>query len=419
MTIMTPVSGICLIMMDVNKENLMDWGPALGLNKNPDSFEDTVNIVDECLGEDGKGKLMDVIMIDDAGDEEMQRISIRQKLEVETRGKINEKFDVLLEKSKNIKSPLGESEAFKDLMKFLDTEVSKLTTYDPGRIANMQSKPEFAGFALEKDLSETAFATSADCQDFVIDKSGPLKDVELDGTIPGLNSLETKATSKGLIADPSCPSCHCDFTGGNPALTTAVNSMMKVKRDLRQSKRYKCNLFKGPGGTNCDPKEFVLTGNHCTKKGANGKLIMMETKEISCSYPEFVQYVKDFRKRLDVAVQELEVQTTALVPTISSQLKTLVNDELLDQLFNVVDNVNCRFIGDAYWGMVDGMCHQAARGLNEMSTSFSVLGGLVLALVILMYIVFRRVVDNINISKENSVEPVPPPAPNAVVPGDL
>jgi hypothetical protein len=403
MIIIYPISGVCLIMMDVNRENLNDWGPALGLADDPKAFQDTVNVVDECLGEDGQGKLMEVIMVDHKNDNgETTRISLRQKLEDETRGNINEKFDVIIEKTKVKKNPMDESQAFKDLLKFLETDVSQLTTYDPDRIENMKSKPEFAGFALEAELSTTAFASSASCLEFTIDKSGVLKDVELDGTIPGLKTLQNKAKAKGLTAVGQ--SCDSSFTGGQKPVRDALNSVMKVKQDLRKSNRYKCNLFQGPNGETCDPKDLKKTMKDCVQKGDNDELFM-KTKEVSCSYPEFIQYVKNFKERVDVATEELQVQSSEGLGAIADNLKALVNKQMLDQMFAVVDNVNCRFIGDAYWSMVDGLCHQAARGIVSMSTAFAVMGGLVLGLVILMYITFRRVVDNVEISTKIQPEP--------------
>merc|ERR1719428_1021584 len=161
-------------------------------------------------------------MIEDEG----QRISLRQKLEDQTRGEINKKFDELTEKTKVQNSALDESDAFNDLLKFLETEVSKLTTYDPKRLENLQSKPEFAGFALAQDLSTTAFASSASCVDYTIDKSGALKDIELDGTIPGLNSVQKAAEDNGLTASASCKlnpnKCDCQFSGGQKALRDAA-----------------------------------------------------------------------------------------------------------------------------------------------------------------------------------------------------
>lgn len=406
MTAMSPVSNVCLVMMDVNKENLQDWGPALGMETGTKAFEDTINIIDECMGQDGAGKLMEVIMVDDD-------TSLRKKLEDDTRGSINKQFDDLVEKSKTQTTSMSDTKGFKDLLDFLGSDVSQLTTFDPTRIASLTSKPEFAGFAAAPEVSKKAFSTSASCNDFTIDKSGVLKDVKLDGTIPGLNSLKTDFESKGL-STPCSSKCDCDFTSGPMALRTAANSIMKTKRDLRESNLYKCNLFRTEVGQTCDPKDFKTTGKSCVRKDADGKLKMV-TKEIKCTYPEFVQYVKDFKKRIEVATEELEVQSNALVPTISLGLKDLVNEELLDKMFVLVDNVNCKFIGNAYWGMVDALCHQAARGMSEMSTAFAVMGGLVLGLVILMYITYRRVVDNIEISR-NQVQPASPPPVNPVVP---
>lgn len=391
MIVMTPVSGVCLMLMDVNKENLNDWGPALGL------ANETINILDECLGETGiagQGAIMEAIMVDSKSNGVTERISLRQKLVFETRGRINEQFDTLAEKFQKQTRPIDESQAFKDLLKLLDNDISKMTTFDPEKIEGMKLKPEFAGLALAPELSTTAFTTSVACNDFTIDKSGPLKDVKLDGTIPGLESLRTKAEAKGLTAGLLC---FDYFVGGDKPLRDAMNSIILIKRDLRRSKRYKCNLFTDPSNQACDPKEFKMTGKDCVQTDANDKLFT-KSKEISCSYSEFMQYVKDFKDRIDVATKEVEKQSIALRLAISIRLKQHVNEELLDDMFKMVDGVNCRFVGDAYWSMVDGLCYQAVRGFAELSIAFSVVGGLVLCLVTLMYITYRRAVDNQDIS---------------------
>lgn len=390
-----PISSFCIVLDDLNGETYDKWAPALGADKEAVSEEDwqnTLNVVDACTNRDAPGEILNVLTVEDS---KKGRITIREKLVQETRDRINAEFDKI--QDRKTESSMLEDDGFKDMFKLLDMPVEALTTFDPDRIASLQSETKFVGFALHPDLATTAFATSAGCDDVAVDKDGPLSGSVIAGTtVPGIRGFREAVKAKGMFG--SCPgsTCTCNLNGGDQKLREAANSILEIKEKLRSSRKYRCDLFVGRNGVTCDPKDFTPGGLKSDCVTVDDGKMQMKVKEISCSYPEFVQYVKDFRKRLEVAVTNLEDEAVELLPAIAEGLKDHIDSELLDNILEIVDGVNCAPFKNTFHGAIDGVCYHFARGLIDIGEGFKTLGMFVVILNCLTYYFWRRVADNIS-----------------------
>lgn len=391
-----PVSSVCMVLDDLKGDTFDKWAPALGVEDKgtEEDWQNTLNVVDACTNRDSDGRIMNVLTVEDS--DSGGRISIRDKLLQETRGRMHKEFDKI--KDRKIDTSMSESESFKDMFNLLDIPVDSITSFDPDRIENLQKETQFVGFALKPDLATQAFSTSANCDGVAVAKDGPLKDSQLAGTtVPGIGDFRGALQGEGMSGACLGSDCTCPMSGGDPTLLAAANAIFEIKQKLHSSTRYRCDLFQTADGTTCDPKDFIRDGvmPDCIQKSVNGELVV-DVKEITCSYPEFVQYVANYRQRLEVAVRYLEDEAKALLPEISEGLRDHIDVNLLDIMLEIVDGVTCVPFKNTFHGAIDGVCYHAARGLIDIAEGFKILGMFLVILCCLMYYLWRRGVDNIS-----------------------
>jgi hypothetical protein len=396
-TATVPLANVCLVLDDLKGETFDKWAPALGVDKEELSAEDwqnTLNVVDACTNRDASPEIMRAITV--KGSDDANRISIREKLLEETRGRIDKEFDKI--KDKNIDESLMDSKEFQDLFELLDIPIDTLITFDPDRIQGLQSQPAYLGFASKPDIAATAFATSASCVSTSVDANGPLKDTPVAGTtVPGINDFRKKLKDEGLSGDCTGSDCACSMSGGDASLRNAANELLEVKEQLRSSRQYRCDLFVLDDGRTCDPKHFTRDGlaPDCVRIGADGKAFT-QTKQIDCSFTDFVQHIRDFKVRMEAAVKYLEDEAQELLPAIADDLKAHIDKELLDEIFVIVDAVTCLPFKNTFHGSIDGICFHAVRGLIDIAEGLKLLGMFVVVLSCLMYYFWRRGYDNIS-----------------------
>lgn len=410
-----PIAQVCLVLDDLNGQTFDQWAPAFGVKKEeaktPEDWQNTLNVVDACTNRESDGRIMNVITVAD-GKEEGKRISVGDKLRQETRGRINEKFDEMIAKQNEQESISGNKD-FQDMMTLLAMPVDGLTAFDPDKVETLTADPRFRGFAMtqQPEIAKKAFTTSASCMDNVVDANGPLKNTALAGkSVPGINSLRNDLEKVGMSGSCGGSDCTCsmsggpaDPTGGGSDLSTAANAIFQIKKDLRSSTQYRCDLFQDEQGRSCDPKDFVRGGlaPDCVQRMKDGKLALGkdQRKKITCGYAQFVQYIADFKTRLEVATKYLEDETNEFLPAIGTELKAHIDTGLLDPILQVVDGVSCSIVKNTFHGLVDGVCFHMARGIIDVGEGFKTLGMFVVIMNCLAYFFWRRNSDNINLQK--------------------
>lgn len=75
---------------------------------------------------------------------------------------------------------------------------------------------------------------------------------------------------------------------------------------------------------------------------------------------------------------------------------------MIDPLMRVVDGVSCKFLGNNWRGMIDGLCFQAVSGLATVGDRFVLNAILTIFLMIVSYGLWRRSYDNVNAFNKNA-----------------
>lgn len=176
---------------------------------------------------------------------------------------------------------------------------------------------------------------------------------------------------------------------------------MDLKLKLRDGNIFKCWEF-----TKNNAMCNVNTQNGMGPGGSNGCLVngAMQTRQYDCNIDDFSQMVSGYyASALQTAFQDLDAKTASLMDDISADLKVLVNDKVIRKITNVANGLTCGFLGDAYQGVLDGLCYGGVWGFQAMSASYVACAVLTIFLVILTFIVWRIAYDNVLM---NSSDPI-------------
>merc|ERR1711874_71334 len=110
-------------------------------------------------------------------------------------------------------------------------------------------------------------------------------------------------------------------------------------------------------------------GGSCAKTMADGS-VMFVRKERTCSFDEWQQYVREFDTRIEKVMLRLDKTVPRVMDDINNHMRSLVTTHLLRPIDEVVDGVTCNFLGEAYHGMIDGLCFQSVVGFKQIGNSY-------------------------------------------------
>jgi hypothetical protein len=108
---------------------------------------------------------------------------------------------------------------------------------------------------------------------------------------------------------------------------------------------------------------------------------------------------------IDFAFTEVDTTTQTVLPSISEDLRNLVNTHVLGPITQIVDSVTCNFLGEYYQNTVNAMCYQGVYGLERLGSLYVTEGFLLTISVLVMYALWRRTADNVNAQKTGQPEP--------------
>lgn len=434
-TVTQPVASMCLVIADINGENLDKWSPALGI-ADDESAQQAFDIVDTCFTEQGHGDIFKVLKVKvcpkdadgkrpgkcDEGVKE--KMTIREKLEDELQSQINAAFDKVTEKDTGM-IKTSEQDGFDKLLKFLDTPLDSLTFFaDP---EGMAQRPEFAGFLSQdstvQDIATSGFASHAKCDKFTFDVAEFPEIKEYVEKATSINDFRQKVVSAGYATGSTSNSNNCvdalTCTSSNPlnkAVCDSSNEIIKLKRKLKDSFNYRCDmLYKpcGPGGQQvpgkpgqcwCDPKDMSKQANgewteDCLSEdlsSGSGSSFEAKSAEKLCGFDDLVEYIQDFRTRLKNSAGNLDDSVGLVKNKILEGMRGVVNKYVFDTILELIDGINCKYLASGLVKTVDGLCFQTVRGVSEVAHAYTALGSLGVIVVIFLYMMFRRSADNIN-----------------------
>eukprot|EP00928_Gymnodinium_smaydae_P055630 TRINITY_DN3912_c0_g2_i2.p1 TRINITY_DN3912_c0_g2~~TRINITY_DN3912_c0_g2_i2.p1 ORF type:complete len:838 (-),score=183.26 TRINITY_DN3912_c0_g2_i2:94-2607(-) len=392
-----PLASICLVMEDVSKDMLMDISGPLNLDLSGAKGEMMVNMVEQCFRNkdpNANPALLDIIMMTENGTD----ISMREKLVGQTKDQIDAQFD-------KISSSMGSATSapkINDDPKIVALKTTLRETRMSAMTVPRQAMTEGANaniygpIANEASLKNYALS-SADCADFTVPAGMPQEG----SVVPGISSFSGALTAFGTqVASLTCAKkviCDDGPTTARGKSCEAANSLMDLKQGLLASGKFKCFRFKNSGGFACDVKAMRETspgsGTYTNDCLVNGKMV---SESYDCTLSEFTTLVSDFDTRLDNVFKRLDGATDAVMNDINVGMRNLVDEYVIDPVTSVADGLTCGFLGQTYQHVLDGMCYGGVWGFKAMASAYVFCASVTLVLAIVMYVVWRIALDNVN-----------------------
>lgn len=447
-TVVQPIASICLIAADLNGDNLEKWGPALGVDDpEQESAQRMFDIVDTCFTEAGTGDIFSVLKVKSCPrgedgtrpsscDESVkEELTVREALVDEIQFNINKAFDKVNEKDQEAPKTT-EQDGFKQLIDFLSIPLGCMTFFsDP---VGMPQRPQFAGFATgvkAAEIGRAGFSTHGSCEACDITKQ--LDQINSDSVRQLVNEarsinrfrkeVEDAGLGSGSSSATQCVSPMACLTSSNPAACESVNEILKLKKALQESPTYRCDMLYAPCSQTgfqqdrvfalldqdvcyCDPKEMSktggVTGNEWTGECLveEGGTFVTKSAEKQCGFDELQQYVADYKVRLEKTAGALDDSVGGTKDKIVTNLKSIVNEHVFETILELIDGINCKYLGPGFNKIVDGLCFQATRGVSEIAHAYTALGSLGIIVVIYLYFLWRWSVDNVNHWKPDAPE---------------
>lgn len=401
-----PLSSICLVLEDVNGELIRDIAAPLELNISGPEGDMMISMVEKCFRNPdpmAQPKILDLITV--PGETPGTSITMYELIVNQTQQSVNAQFDALTQQMSTGDATLWNNDSpVKQLADTLSTTpLSSMLLPDAQKLADDPMKfGALAGSALDAYL-----LSGGSCDSLPIASDAGFG-ADLDGkTIEGVSNFGSALRGlTGSVPDAGSPTT-CTPPTGKATCTTADpvceagNNLMDLKLKLRDGNIFKCWEFT-KNNVACN----VNTQNGMGPGGSNGCLVdgAMESREYDCNIDDFSQMVSGYyASALQTAFQDLDAKTASLMDDISADLKVLVNEQVIRKITNVANGLTCGFLGDAYQGVLDGLCYGGVWGFQAMSASYVACAVLTIFLVILTFIVWRIAYDNVLM---NSSDPI-------------
>jgi len=399
-TVGTPLSGLCLVLDDLNGALLHDIAPAVGLNLTGDRGAMTVDVIDQCFNPSNAsnpGYLLDIVFVTENG----TKVTMREKVVNQMKGQIAAKFAFISEKLDASGVSLADSAKVNELR-----QAMRLNAVDEMMLAvpNLNTVSRFEDLALASELV-VGYSISAACGDLTVssgmgDFSGKtitgisdfvsrLRDfgVEVNGTGVEVNSTDCTRTVICTDAPGSDSGRAC----------VAGNALVELKREVRSAGTYKCDLFEDPSdpsGPACDPLRMSHNGttwvDDCAKLDGT-----MTLKPRSCDLAEFQQYARDFDERVRLIFKRLDFAVEEASNHIDTRLRGLMEEHVLGPIDRIADGATCGFLAGYYQNMIDGFCYQGVVGMRYITGSYIVCAVAIVVLIIVNYLIWSRTSDNV------------------------
>jgi len=391
------LSSVCLIMDDMDLPMLEDMGGSFGLDFKQPETQQMGDILDQCVfpaNRTANPALLDVITIKENG----TKVTMREKIIGKVKDQIDSAFDNI---DKSLQSTGGmsvkETPAVQELVSNLSNPLDMMILTDSGH--DWQSDPSYSPLFAEPALRD-GFISSVRCSDGSPNFGGQtIKGVEQ--FVAAVAALGTRASVRPDCADLTV--CDVSKTPPQVAACGAGNEYVKLKQKILDLGTFRCDVFTNPTDdfSDCDPLSLTGTYDAASKKTVYSSTCVypdgkVKRKQKNCNLNEFVTYVSQFATRINNTLGRVDKVVEETGPGISVGLKKLVTQYLLDPMNVIVNGVTCGFIGATYRKMVDGLCYQSVVGFTNISRSYNACGALALFLIVLMYGVWRRTIDNVN-----------------------
>lgn len=401
-----PLSSLCLIADDLDKDLLISIAPAIGYSApvGTSDFDMVMDLYDQCVARaDPTANVMDLLYVSEAGRE----TTLRDMFATELADTIDLAFSGVTTALSDGLPSLGDSPEVEVLLGLLrsagaDATMLPVSTLGlQGPYLALASDPNGLGDDPSLGL-QVAFATSMSCADTA------------GSPVHGLDTFVSRLSRCGTtVADPAwlCGTRVMDNLQASPAdMPPSAASCESgfayadLKRMLLAHESFRCDIFESPNDPSqyCDPKDMVDLGDgfgswsgDCISRDAAGALKMIP-KARTCTLAEFVQYVSEFDERLTRVFARLDSATAFVTSKINVDMRGLTDTYIVSPVNEMMDTAGCGALGVIFQGFVDGMCYQGVYGMSQIGYGWARTAGLTCILMLLQFGIWRRSVDNYN-----------------------
>jgi len=197
----------------------------------------------------------------------------------------------------------------------------------------------------------------------------------------------------------------CSWPSGLGACSNETNCeaasiIVKTKATLMDSSTasFRCDVFDCPTDVwAADADGVAIDWSTCM----DDSTYAYTRKTTTCTLAEFEEYLKEFDTRIDVAFKTLDSFTADMKSSINDDLRDLIDDNIIDEVTDMLEGLECNFLGQYYREIIYGLCYEGVGGVAYIGFLWVIIGALMCALIIATYALWRRSVDNYNLDSEH------------------
>jgi len=339
--------------------------------------------------------MMDIVFQRDPATDD--KVYVRQTLMDTVKTPLDTAFGALNDAVANSSTSISDQAVVQDLRTLIrDNPMDAFIIPDPDKVSN---DPTLSPMLTESALA-VSLTTTSKCADFT----------SSDGTLPGVNNFVSVMSSYGNETDVpgTCAETFTCSVGATLAACSAGNAFLGLKRTLLDSSNdiFRCDIFEDAAGNDCDPINMVQDGsgnwqNDCLITEGSTKVTRPKVK--TCSLAEFVTYVEGFDTRIEKVLSRLDSETQSVLSGIETDMKDVIDEHILQPILGIADGITCGFMPKFYQDVVYNMCYQGVVGLRGIGKSYVLLSFVMLVLSLVMYVEFRRAIDNIDCQRDTEL----------------
>jgi hypothetical protein len=181
-------------------------------------------------------------------------------------------------------------------------------------------------------------------------------------------------------------------TGDATGVCAAGNEFKKLFKYIVDGTGWRCDIWEDQYGNDCDVYDMSnTTGSTCIHP--NGQMV---PKQKTCTFSEFKIWYGKSRQRIQKSLQYVDTAVAAKSSGITTDLKDLVFQYMINPLFRMFDGLNCGFLPGFWQATVDSLCFQGVYGMRKIGSGYNLTAFFIMILAISMYILWRRTIDNVN-----------------------
>jgi hypothetical protein len=350
------------------------------------------DIIRTCATMDGSGDLLGTIQFAD-------NKTARDALDIS--GPINAQFDKLGEMADGMTSSFAINPHIKSLIDTL-VGMGSLFTMKPHVMEAIRSDPSFQlspglaaflGDAVITDLIERSIKSVPDCNDraassFESTEAGEelasrmgVQGASLEGLSGFVAAVQAAGIDIGVIGN-TCPAAFMSLSPPDVTMAHPFDKFVEY-RTFVQSHTFRCD-------------QLVVSPDPVS--GAPSATINPRT----CNWDDWVVYISDLGATLGQKALDIDSIQSTTMDRISTDLRSLVQEEVLSKVDSLLNGLDCKFINERYTKTIEALCWKEVPGMIGTAITWLVFACLCWVAIIIEFVIWRHLKDNLSLWYEYS-----------------